>query len=92
VTAVADGRAGLGVWARRLLRWRVSWRWYLAVGLGVPVALVLGTLPLPGAAEALRLPGAGVLLAYVPLLILQMATTGLAEEPGWRDFAPSEVP
>jgi membrane protease YdiL (CAAX protease family) len=28
-----------------------------------------------------------VLVAYVPGLILQMITTGLAEEPGWRDFA-----
>ena len=24
---------------------------------------------------------------YVPALLLQMLTTGLAEEPGWRDFA-----
>lgn len=28
-----------------------------------------------------------MLVAYVPGLILQMITTGLAEEPGWRDFA-----
>ena len=28
-----------------------------------------------------------VLAAYVPGLLLQMITTGLAEEPGWRDFA-----
>ena len=24
---------------------------------------------------------------YVPVLLFQMVTTGLAEEPGWRDFA-----
>lgn len=24
---------------------------------------------------------------YVPMLLLQVVTTGLAEEPGWRDFA-----
>jgi membrane protease YdiL (CAAX protease family) len=26
-------------------------------------------------------------VAYVPGLLVQMVTTGLAEEPGWRDFA-----
>lgn len=28
-----------------------------------------------------------VVAAFLPGLILQMVTTGLAEEPGWRDFA-----
>ena len=28
-----------------------------------------------------------VLAVYVPALVAQMLTTGLAEEPGWRDFA-----
>lgn len=28
-----------------------------------------------------------LLLLYVPFLVIQMFTTGLAEEPGWRDFA-----
>jgi len=33
------------------------------------------------------LPALATLIAYVPGLVLQMVTTGLAEEPGWRDFA-----
>jgi membrane protease YdiL (CAAX protease family) len=84
VTAVADGRAGLREWAGRLWRWRVSWRWYVGILLGVPVAFVLSTLLVGGEAQ---LPPAMILLAYVPGLLLQMVTTGLAEEPGWRDFA-----
>ena len=41
----------------------------------------------PGSAAGLRFPPVGALLAYAPMLLIQMATTGLAEEPGWRDFA-----
>jgi len=56
---------------------------------------VLATLPLPGAGHPplpgawsdLRAPAATVLLAYLPTLVLQVLTTGVAEEPGWRDFA-----
>ncbi|WP_203897047.1 CPBP family intramembrane glutamic endopeptidase [Virgisporangium aliadipatigenens] len=84
VTAVADGRAGLRRWAARLVRWRVSVRWYLAVLFAVPAVCVLATLPL---GVLPRVPSLGVLAAYLPLLVLQFLTTGVAEEPGWRDFA-----
>jgi membrane protease YdiL (CAAX protease family) len=87
VTVMADGRPGLRRWWRRLAKWRVNWRWYLFALAGVPVILVLGTLPLPGAAVQLRLPAAGTLAVYLPLLVFQVLTTGVAEEPGWRDFA-----
>ncbi|WP_435159221.1 CPBP family intramembrane glutamic endopeptidase [Amycolatopsis sacchari] len=84
VTAVAEGRPGLRRWTGRLLRWRVKWWWYAATLLGVPVALTLASLPF---AHGFAVPGASVLVAYLPALVLQMITTGLAEEPGWRDFA-----
>jgi membrane protease YdiL (CAAX protease family) len=87
VTALADGKSGLRRWWQRLTKWRVNWRWYLFALAGVPALLVLGTLPLPGAAEQLRMPTAGTLAAYLPLLIFQVLSTGIAEEPGWRDFA-----
>ncbi|MFR9731534.1 CPBP family intramembrane glutamic endopeptidase [Saccharopolyspora sp. MS10] len=85
VTAIADGRAGLRRWAGRLFRWRVSWVWYAVVLLGVPLLLSLVSLPFSG--WEVRMPPAWVFAAYVPALVLQLLTTGLAEEPGWRDFA-----
>ncbi|HEY3683063.1 MAG TPA: CPBP family intramembrane glutamic endopeptidase [Streptosporangiaceae bacterium] len=85
VTAVVDGRPGLRRWAGRLVRWRVSWRWYAAILLGVP--LVLGVTTIPFSGGQIQMPSLAVLVAFVPGLVLQMVTTGLAEEPGWRDFA-----
>jgi membrane protease YdiL (CAAX protease family) len=87
VTAVTGGRTGLRRWGRRLVRWGVAWWWYPVVILGVPVALVVATFVLPGAWGHLRTPSTAVLAGYLPLLVLQVLTTGVAEEPGWRDFA-----
>ncbi|SDU81448.1 CAAX protease self-immunity [Microlunatus sagamiharensis] len=85
VTAVADGRAGLRRWGARLWRWRVRWTWYAVALLAVPAAFVVaGTVFSGGRVVA---PSLTVLALYVPGLLLQMVTTGLAEEPGWRDFA-----
>lgn len=85
VTAIADGRPGLRAWARRLWNWKVSWRWYVGILLGVPAVMVLSGLVFSGG--RVQAPTAVVLLALVPGLLIQMVTTGLAEEPGWRDFA-----
>ncbi|WP_236796463.1 CPBP family intramembrane glutamic endopeptidase [Amycolatopsis sp. GM8] len=84
VTALADGRPGLRRWLGRFLKWRVSWRWYVGVLLGVPLALTLTSLPFSGGPH---LPAVTVFGVYVIGLVFQMLTTGLAEEPGWRDFA-----
>jgi membrane protease YdiL (CAAX protease family) len=84
VTALAVGRPGLRAWAGRLLRWRVHWRWYAVALLGVPVLLTLASLPFGG---GFRAPAASLLLFWALGLVLQVITTGLAEEPGWRDFA-----
>ena len=85
VTAAAQGRPGLRRWAGRLLKWNVNWRWYAGSILGVPAALVVTGLALNGG--DIHLPSAMVFVALVPGLVFQMVTTGLAEEPGWRDFA-----
>ncbi|WP_410614244.1 type II CAAX prenyl endopeptidase Rce1 family protein [Amycolatopsis sp. lyj-109] len=85
VTAAAHGRPGLQRWAGRLLKWNVNWRWYVGSILGVPAALVVTSFALNGG--DIHLPSAMVFVALVPGLVLQLVTTGLAEEPGWRDFA-----
>ena len=85
VTLVADGRDGLRRWVRRLWHWRVRWHWYAVALLGVPAVLLLTGLVFSGG--QIQAPSVLVLAVYVPALLFQMVTTGLAEEPGWRDFA-----
>ena len=85
ITALVDGRAGLRRWAGRLWRWRVNWCWYALALLGVPVALIAGSFVFSGG--AIQAPSVEALAFLLPGLALQMITTGLAEEPGWRDFA-----
>ena len=85
VTAVADGRTGLRRWTARLVRWRVHWLWYVGVVVSVPALLTITTMAL--SEQNPLVPAVATLVAYLPGLVLQMVTTGLAEEPGWRDFA-----
>ena len=87
VTAITEGREGLRRWRKRLFQFRAGVRWYAFALLAVPIAILLGTLAMDGAEEAVRLPSLMVLAVYVPALVAQVLTTGLAEEPGWRDFA-----
>ncbi|MGW1674093.1 CPBP family intramembrane glutamic endopeptidase [Streptomyces sp. NPDC002324] len=85
VTTITEGRAGLRAWRGRMTKLRVSRRWFLVVALSVPAALTLTSAALT--AQNPVMPSAAVLAAYVPGLVLQMITTGLAEEPGWREYA-----
>jgi membrane protease YdiL (CAAX protease family) len=86
VTALADGRPGLRRWAGRLIRWNIAWPWYVGVIAGVPLVLIGTTFLLPAAWGHFAAPTLGLLLGYLPFLVLQTLTTGVAEEPGWRDF------
>lgn len=83
VTFITQGKDGLRVWRARLFRWRVGGRWYAFALVGIPALLILGSLPL-ARIHSFPLP---LLLAYVVQLVGQMIFTGVAEEPGWRDFA-----
>lgn len=89
VTAFTDGRPGLRLWIGRLLRWRVNWRWYAITLLAVPAGMLITGAVFSGG--LMYAPTAATIGAYVPVLLLQMITTGLAEEPGWRDFALSRL-
>lgn len=85
ITAVADGRDGLRRWVGRLWHWRVRWQWYAVTLLGVPAGMLLTGLAFSGG--DIHAPSVIAISLYLPLLLFQMITTGLAEEPGWRDFA-----
>jgi membrane protease YdiL (CAAX protease family) len=85
VTAIADGRPGLRRWLARMWRWRVRWYWYAITLLGVPAAMLATGFVYSGG--RINAPSMTAVALYVPALLIQMVTTGLAEEPGWRDFA-----
>lgn len=87
VTSLVDGRAGLRHWGARLVRFKVGWRWYAGVLLGVPAVLIGTTMLLPASWGNVADPGLSLLALYLPMLVLQFFTTAIAEEPGWRDFA-----
>lgn len=87
VTWIVGGRAGVRAWVTGMWRWRASWRWYAGILIGVPATIIIATQAVGGQMAAPSQAWLIVLVAYVPGLILQMITTGLAEEPGWRDFA-----
>ena len=85
VTAATEGRPGLRRWAARPWRWGVGWPWYAGVLLGVPAVLIAAGAAFSGG--SVSAPPMLALIAYVPSLVIRLLTTGLAEEPGWRDFA-----
>lgn len=88
MTAVTEGRAGMGRLLRRYVLWRVGWRWYLVVLIGFPALLLLSLLALPGAITGFRERVPLLVLSYLPALVVIFLVGGpLVEEPGWRGFA-----
>ena len=87
MTAATEGKPGIGRLLRRFILWRVGWQWYLFAIIGIPLIVFLGYLTLPGAVAALH-PSFLQAASFFPLiLIVEILTSGLAEEPGWRGFA-----
>lgn len=84
ITRVVEGKPGVRRWAGRFVKFRVNWRWYLLAVLGVPALMIICAIPLSGG--EIQPPPLVVVVAYIPMLVMQYLTTGLAEEPGWRDF------
>lgn len=88
MTALTEGRAGIGRLLRRCVLWRVGWHWYLFVLIGFPALLLLSFLLPSGAIASLREPLPLLLLNSLPALLVILLVGGpLAEEPGWRGFA-----
>ncbi len=91
VIALSEGRPGLRRWWSRLIRWRVSWVWYL-VAIGVPLAVHALTIASNVALGAGRpvldqlSPVSGVLLVFAVRLVNPLDGPA-GEEPGWRGYA-----
>jgi len=91
ITVLIDGRAGLRSWGRRIVRWRVGWRWYI-VAVGLPLAVLTAAVGLnfgfgaPVSAVDQLDPWYSLLLVFALRLIVPLFAP-LGEEPGWRGFA-----
>jgi uncharacterized protein len=86
ITGTTDGVAGLKGLARRLGRWRVGARWYLAA-IGVPLigfaAVALAGMALGEFSLGLLTDTLTVSAVLIPLVVF---LPGILEELGWRGF------
>ena len=89
VTLLESGRKGLGDLVGRIVKWRVSVKWYAWI---VGIAVFLPLVPrLIGALMGLIQSNAAGMVWSLPLLLVvflwQVMSSGLGEEPGWRGYA-----
>jgi uncharacterized protein len=88
VTAALSGQAGVADLTRRIVRWRVSVRWYVIALLSVPVGATLISLLMYGP-QALATPSGGwprALAEVAAVFVLQLVLFQLAEETGFTGF------
>ena len=100
MTAIVDGRTGLGALGQRLTRWQVAPVWYAVALLTAPVILALTTLVLApfsgdfvpavlggGAIDSALPLQAGSVTTLLLLGVLVGLGAGFFEELGWTGFA-----
>jgi uncharacterized protein len=89
VTGASEGREGLRRLLRRIVLWRVGFRWYAFVLLGIPAIVSVSALVMPGALasfDASAVPRVMFLYVVAGLFFL-FAGGPFFEEIGWRGFA-----
>jgi membrane protease YdiL (CAAX protease family) len=86
---VTAGDEGVRSHVRAISHWRVGFRWYGFVLVGIPLIMSLGTIVLPGVWESLEPLSASEIVAYPVFFLYPALLIGgpLGEEPGWRGFA-----
>jgi membrane protease YdiL (CAAX protease family) len=91
VIAVSDPRNGFRDLVSRMLRWRVSWQWYLAavafpVGIFVVSIIVNRGMGAPSPSLSQFSPWYAVLMVFATNMVNPLGAH-LGEEAGWRAFA-----
>lgn len=87
-TSLDGGKVGINeLWAR-MKKWKIGIRWYLTA---FSIALLLAFVPAGLAMfTGISRQANNSLLAFIPyilpLFLMQLLTSGLGEEPGWRGF------
>ena len=89
--ALTAGRRGLAELGRRLLLWRIGWRWYVVI-VTIPLGIALSTAviyALTGGQFSAGLPlSMDLPLPLIPLIIgIRLLTDGIGEEIAWRGVA-----
>ena len=97
VTAWTTGRAGVRDLVSRMGRWRIGWRWWLAVASPlVFFFVVLGVMALVGAdiparSDFASFSGLPEGVSVVGVALLVTVVNGFGEETGWRGYALPEL-
>ncbi len=88
VTAATSGKEGVRDLLRRVFRWRVGARWYLAALFGLLGGMVLGASVFQGPAslEALAEKWPLSFTMFLPEVLLPFLFIQLSEEAGWTGF------
>jgi membrane protease YdiL (CAAX protease family) len=89
VTAAESGRAGVRLFLRRFVQWRVGARWYIAaIFIFLFIFLAAYSLFLRGAPLVNLLRNWQLIFSvFLPNVALGILFPSLGEEPGWRGFA-----
>jgi membrane protease YdiL (CAAX protease family) len=90
VAGVADGRPAIGRLFRRIVRWRVAPRWYLAA-IGIPIVMWLAVVA-AGVATGVPVTALFGDLGTLPLVMLVVLIPAFVEEFGWRGYAVPVAP
>jgi len=91
VLAIIQGKSGVGGLLRRMVRWRVGLKWYVAalfIPAGITVAAAVLNVVLGAQAPSSAELGSwtGLLVTFLAVLLIP-GLGGAWEEPGWRGFA-----
>lgn len=78
------GREGLADLWRRMTRWNVGGRWYLTA---LAITFLISGIPVGIFALTGGFTSSAIALSYILFaFLLQLVSSGLGEEPGWRGF------
>jgi membrane protease YdiL (CAAX protease family) len=87
LTARSGGTRGLRNLWKRLLLWRVNWRWWLAAVLGQPVLLVLTAILFNAFSGSVKIAAGKLTLVELLINAVFLLIATLGEEIGWRGAA-----
>jgi membrane protease YdiL (CAAX protease family) len=83
-TWMDGGRAGLADLWSRMTRWNVGGRWYLTA---LAITFLISGIPVGIFALTGGFTSSAMALSYILFaILLQLVSSGLGEEPGWRGF------